>query len=295
MRKHGIYVLENTTTGKQYVGQSIDVNKRKQEHFNSMQKGKHHNDYIQQDYNRGHDFSFGVLEYCDLSSLNQREKYWINRLNTYNKGYNLTSGGGKTFVYVNQKQENDEYNKQKMEKIYLTRLENETKAYNGSLKRLLGTTHPLILMVMIIFIIIGILLQPIGLIISFGILIMYFIQFLGLYINKTGYNQCVDKLNKYGHNLNKIQYPIPTIIHENKKEMFAIFKHISEIKNNASKEYDTISSESELKVAYDDANEKQTEELTSKNADLKKCPKCNLYLFKDSNKCPSCKYVFKNK
>ena len=55
-----------------------------------MRNGRHYNSYIQQDYNRGHRFSFSVLEYCTQSQLNQRKNYWIRQLNTFNHGYNQT-------------------------------------------------------------------------------------------------------------------------------------------------------------------------------------------------------------
>lgn len=38
-------------------------------------------------------FKIDVIEECDDSLLNDREKYWINYYNSYNNGYNLTPGG----------------------------------------------------------------------------------------------------------------------------------------------------------------------------------------------------------
>jgi group I intron endonuclease len=40
-------------------------------------------------------FEFKVLEYCNEASLDERESFWIVKLNSlYPSGYNLTSGGG---------------------------------------------------------------------------------------------------------------------------------------------------------------------------------------------------------
>ena len=40
-------------------------------------------------------FSFEVLEECDIERLDEREQYWIAYLDSMNreKGYNLVSGG----------------------------------------------------------------------------------------------------------------------------------------------------------------------------------------------------------
>ena len=43
-------------------------------------------------------FSFEILEQCDISELNQKEQEWIAKLRTYinypdSNGYNLTTGG----------------------------------------------------------------------------------------------------------------------------------------------------------------------------------------------------------
>jgi hypothetical protein len=38
-------------------------------------------------------FKKDILEYCNRNNWGEREKYWIRKLNTYGKGYNLTLGG----------------------------------------------------------------------------------------------------------------------------------------------------------------------------------------------------------
>lgn len=43
-------------------------------------------------------FSFEVLEECDISLLDEKEVYYINLYNSYKEGYNATLGGqGKGF------------------------------------------------------------------------------------------------------------------------------------------------------------------------------------------------------
>ena len=44
-------------------------------------------------------FSISIIEECTKDVATVREIYWINRLNTFNNGYNCTIGGkGKSFV-----------------------------------------------------------------------------------------------------------------------------------------------------------------------------------------------------
>lgn len=38
-------------------------------------------------------FKFSVLEECDKEDLNEKEKYWIEKYDSYNNGYNNTCGG----------------------------------------------------------------------------------------------------------------------------------------------------------------------------------------------------------
>lgn len=40
-------------------------------------------------------FTIEVLEDCDVTILNEREKYYINLYNSYKEGYNCTEGGQK--------------------------------------------------------------------------------------------------------------------------------------------------------------------------------------------------------
>lgn len=92
--KPGIYAFLNIIDGKVYVGQSKDVRKRKSQHEGktSSNSRKFHNALK---FHGVDSFEFFVLEYCDTSILDEREVYWISKINSLHpNGYNLKSGGG---------------------------------------------------------------------------------------------------------------------------------------------------------------------------------------------------------
>ena len=89
LQPSGIYKITNLTNGKIYVGQSQNVFERKIEHFTALRRNHHPNKEMQKDWNKNNrGFRFDVIEFCGISQLNEREKYWIDKLNTIEKGYN---------------------------------------------------------------------------------------------------------------------------------------------------------------------------------------------------------------
>lgn len=88
----GIYRIINKISGKTYVGQSNNIERRFVEH--KYKTGTAIDNAIQK-YGADN-FSFEVLEECTLEELNEKEKFWIAYYNTYSGfGYNLTAGGDK--------------------------------------------------------------------------------------------------------------------------------------------------------------------------------------------------------
>lgn len=86
----GIYKITNTKNNKVYVGQSQNVYERESEHFLALRRGRHPNKLMQKDWNKdNHGFRFDVIEFVPLKDLNEREKYWIDKLGTMEPhGYN---------------------------------------------------------------------------------------------------------------------------------------------------------------------------------------------------------------
>jgi len=62
--KSGIYKIVNTLNGRQYFGSAKRFKQRASEHLNSLQKGTHHNKFLQNDFNKCGEnvFEFRVVE-----------------------------------------------------------------------------------------------------------------------------------------------------------------------------------------------------------------------------------------
>ena len=83
----GIYKIENLTNGKVYIGQSIHIERRWQEHCRESSHSlisKAIRKYGKES------FSFQILEECEVKDLNDLESYYINFFNsTIPNGYNI--------------------------------------------------------------------------------------------------------------------------------------------------------------------------------------------------------------
>lgn len=76
----GIYTIFNTLTGKQYVGQSADLPRRKRSHFGMLRRGNHHCVALQRSFNKHGSavFEFRILELCAPSQMTEREQSWMD-------------------------------------------------------------------------------------------------------------------------------------------------------------------------------------------------------------------------
>lgn len=93
MIKSGIYKIENLVNGKVYIGQSRNLRKRLNEHFNNLRKNKHVNNHLQSAFNKYCESSFDIdiIEYCEINELTSKELYWIEYYKSHIKdfGYNI--------------------------------------------------------------------------------------------------------------------------------------------------------------------------------------------------------------
>lgn len=93
----GIYSITNLVNNHMYIGQSVDIDRRINQHISCLTKNKHYNTYLQNAVNKyGIDnFTFNTIKECDKDDLNFYENFYIKYYNTYENGYNLTEGGEK--------------------------------------------------------------------------------------------------------------------------------------------------------------------------------------------------------
>jgi group I intron endonuclease len=93
----GIYAIVCNPTNKVYIGQSINIRSRKNQHVKDLLMSKHCNSYLQNTFNKyGRSaFSFRVLENCSKEELTSREAYWIQKYksNISEFGFNLKEAG----------------------------------------------------------------------------------------------------------------------------------------------------------------------------------------------------------
>ena len=96
MAKVGIYLYTNKINGKQYVGQSVDIEARHKRHV-YRSKGNKPIQVIDRAIKKyGIDnFDFNILVECPKDDLNNQEDYWVKYWDTYKTdNYNMVVGGG---------------------------------------------------------------------------------------------------------------------------------------------------------------------------------------------------------
>ena len=86
----GIYKITNTLNNMCYIGQSKNISKRWNNHKSVYDNENSHgyNYYLYRAMRKYgiENFTFEIIEECDIDSLNEREIYWINYYDSYNNG-----------------------------------------------------------------------------------------------------------------------------------------------------------------------------------------------------------------
>jgi group I intron endonuclease len=93
----GIYEIKNKISGKFYVGSSVDIQKRWDNHKYCLRRGIHVNCHLQNSWIKHgeNSFSFRVIEKVIHSDdLLKREQYWFDTLDPMSNGYNLNPIAG---------------------------------------------------------------------------------------------------------------------------------------------------------------------------------------------------------
>ena len=124
MSKIGIYYIKNTVTNQVYIGQTIDLDRRKRTHFNNLRNNRHVNTYLQNSFNYyGEDaFEFKILCECSKEELDNEEIKFMNLYSSQQFGFNICDGG--THVFPNNVDENhgmwrEDISNERIKELYL--------------------------------------------------------------------------------------------------------------------------------------------------------------------------------
>lgn len=101
----GVYKIENTINGRFYIGGTVKkLGARWTEHRTVLNRGKHRNSLLQEDWTKYGEqaFQFIVLEVLPKDDVLQREQELINQFfdygeNCYNLSSRAISGGGRKY------------------------------------------------------------------------------------------------------------------------------------------------------------------------------------------------------
>lgn len=94
----GIYKIVNTINNKTYIGQSKNIKKRILYHhicdYNNLNNCCYESKFYRAIRKYGLDvFQVETLELCEPQSLDEKEKKWIEKYDSFKNGYNSTEGG----------------------------------------------------------------------------------------------------------------------------------------------------------------------------------------------------------
>lgn len=106
-----IYVITNQINGKQYIGKTNDsIEKRWKEHIHDSKRRnliEKRPLYSAMNKYGIENFTVEQIEECPYETANEREQYWIKKLDTYSNGYNATIGGDGKILYDYKEIAND--------------------------------------------------------------------------------------------------------------------------------------------------------------------------------------------
>ena len=89
----GIYRLD-LGNGYFYLGSAVDVSRREREHRKQLQRGAHHNQVVQNCWNKYQVFVFTVVEQCEIQELLIKEQLIIDAHFSDPKNTNLAPTAG---------------------------------------------------------------------------------------------------------------------------------------------------------------------------------------------------------
>ena len=129
MAQSGIYVIENTVSRKVYVGSSVSIPGRLNNHRACLRRGDHENGHLQHSWSKHGEsaFRFWVAEECDPAILREREQWWLDMFEPFReRGYNIcrdatgTSGfrhSDATKAFISERNTGRRHTPEEIEKI----------------------------------------------------------------------------------------------------------------------------------------------------------------------------------
>ena len=155
----GIYKITNKINDKAYIGQAIDIESRwsKEKSRAFQPDSTEYNKTLSKAFRKyGIDnFSFEIIEECEMSVLDEREIYYIAIYNTYFEGYNETTGGNGGNCNACQKiskldlleiydlLQNSDISQKEIAQRYNVGYDVISTINHGKSRRLIGYTYPL--------------------------------------------------------------------------------------------------------------------------------------------------------
>lgn len=106
----GIYKITNTADNTSYIGKSKDIKTRFRKHKYRLNKGIHHNRFLQRAWDKygSEYFTFEVLEECEVEELDRLETYYIYKYGAFGKGFNMSVGGDGCLGYRHTPEEKEQ-------------------------------------------------------------------------------------------------------------------------------------------------------------------------------------------
>lgn len=114
-KKCGIYIIKNNKNNLVYIGQSVDIRRRMNEHFSFCFKDKALIDCAIAEHPE--DFSWEILKECPREELNDWETYYIYYYDSMNHGYNREFGGHFSVMHIGEKKHSALYTDEQMLEI----------------------------------------------------------------------------------------------------------------------------------------------------------------------------------
>lgn len=89
----GIYKFENRYTHQIYIGQSVRIERRYEQHREEAELMRSQSKFYEALHGHFEDFDFEILEECLPEELNERERYWVAYYDSFHNGLNSNEGG----------------------------------------------------------------------------------------------------------------------------------------------------------------------------------------------------------